>query len=753
MSFNFKFIGEIGKIHEVILGVNKDAVNDLLVDEILNTLGYNRKLDADIQKLYGDKFDWRINNGSTSILIKTYTTKQTLSEISEEFNVNVDIIIRTNGKELGIANNNVERIIDLTNISEKEMEMLGYLTKDGFDLLKLTEKINDPSINIEEIIRSKEVIELIVEKTGESNEHVLEAINELFKQTEIRAEQEQIGKDFKDELELKLNKSEEKIVQLQKEIEDIKNVGTAVGVGQGGQSDAEFRNQIAKLHRENTEKDDKILKLAKEIKELTDKKENKGKDNKKYATELIDTIEDEDDIPRAYVGVINKQLFQEESLKKYVGICLEKLYDIEGFNIMPILFDGDIFKITDKNITGADSDFMINTKRYWIDIQEETEESILSKLKTLFNRYESVVYEYKTIGKIENAIGVEVEELEYDPKGKTNLQVKYINLSDVMWNDNATDISIISVKVGQRRYIINRELPLNYQLIEIIDAILTNSDDLEESAKILMRHNYKGVSFAIKPNDGSVAPLPFSKLGVGTIESAGMMIPIISSIVNMTALDKNTIEFTLELQVNNQDDIIKYSINNPIMKLTDNEGAINLTGVGESVVISGNITDLALMNQYTDKIYYNLIRKAHAVKSKQMQDQLDTPDGRVRSFEAIISRYKGSVEELANALGNVMDNEESNKYKIMSLNPNEVTQDRIEINIEGQTIHISELTAAELTFTLIRLHIYINKNKSIGVQVEVDMGGLEFYNTKYETTNALKMLTTKTVCGYINNRI
>ena len=45
------------------------------------------------------------------------------------------------------------------------------------------------------------------------------------------------------------------------------------------------------------------------------------------------------------MGVVNNKLFQEDSLRRFVGICIEKLYELESFNIMPLLFDGDVFKI------------------------------------------------------------------------------------------------------------------------------------------------------------------------------------------------------------------------------------------------------------------------------------------------------------------------------------------------------------------------------------------------------------------------
>ena len=89
---------------------------------------------------------------------------------------------------------------------------------------------------------------------------------------------------------------------------------------------------------------------------------------------LLAEVEDDIELPRSYVGVVNSNLFQEDSLNRFVGHSIEKLYEVEGFNIMPLIFDGDLFKIKQN---GNRVDFLINTKEYEVNLEDETEDSVL----------------------------------------------------------------------------------------------------------------------------------------------------------------------------------------------------------------------------------------------------------------------------------------------------------------------------------------------------------------------------------------
>lgn len=796
MEISFEFLKETIEVNKNIMVDNADATNDMLVDDILLELGYNRKRDINVKRLYNEELDWNILNKGKEIFVKVIPYNEEV-ELDNE-TIDGDIYIKTNGIKLGIAIKGGNKVVyvDLRHLSAADRELLNHLSKEGFNY-ELLEEITKHKLLTADEVKSilseeenmREIYNIVITKadadnTVENFETVKSVINSTGKVAVAQAEQD--NKEL-DRIKSELDNANTTIVGLRSEIEQLKvkqeQERLNEGVNIGSEKEMQYRKQIEKLHTEKSEQQDEIARLNDIITELNNKINNDKSNIQKQAYELINAIEDDPELPRSYVGVVNNKLFQEDSLRRFVGICIEKLYELESFNIMPLLFDGDVFKIKQN---GEQADFLINTKEYEINLEDETEETVLLKLKTLFNKFSNIAFECKTIGTY-----VEPEEFEeyddelidgeYDEVGvdtsesfddgletkvldgeqaiegdnsdedyiKTSLVVKIAKLSEVVWNDNIKNIVLKGIAVGNKKYKIDSEESINKQLIQVIDVLLTNTPNFDDSIKTLMQKDFNGVSIAIKESGQNLIGIPFSRVGIDDIESISMIVPIINEIISSLNVNVTTVELFMEADIPSDSPLNKYAVDFGEITEYTNEHECTMTGNTKSMVISGNITDMTLLNSSVTEMYNRVLAKCLAVKTNYLQERLDTVEGRITTFETIFDGFRGDKLSLANALGTIIGTD----IKIMSTDESEVSADHYEIQLSGKTVYVSELSAFELTFTLIRLHSYINKNKSIGIQVEIDLGAYDFYKDKLVTTNTRQALSVYTIINYIKTRL
>lgn len=793
MEISFEFLKETIEITKNIMVDNVDATNDMLVDDILLELGYNRKRDINVKRLYNEELDWNIINEGKEIFVKVIPYNEEV-ELDNE-TIDGDIYIKTNGIKLGIAIKGGNKVVyvDLRHLSVADRELLNHLSKEGFNY-ELLEEITKHKLLTADEVKSilseeenmREIYNIVITKAGADNtvenfETVKSVINSAWEVAVAQAEQD--NKEL-DRIKSELDNANTTIVGLRSEIEQLKvkqeQERLNEGVNIGSEKEMQYRKQIEKLHTEKSEQQDEIARLKDIINELNNKINNDKSNIQKQAYELINAIEDDPELPRSYVGVVNNKLFQEDSLRRFVGICIEKLYELESFNIMPLLFDGDVFKIKQN---GEQVDFLINTKGYEINLEDETEETVLLKLKALFNKFSNIAFECKTIGTYvepseddDELIDGEYDEVGVDTsesfddglelKGldgeqaiegdnsdedyiKTSLVVKIAKLSEVVWNDNIKNIVLKGIAVGNKKYKIDSEESINKQLIQVIDVLLTNTPNFDDSIKTLMQKDFKGVSIAIKESGQSLIGIPFSRVGIDDIESISMIVPIINEIISSLNVNVTTVELFMEADIPSDSPLNKYAVDFGEITEYTNEHECTMTGNTKSMVISGNITDMTLLNSSVTEMYNRVLARCLAVKTNYLQERLDTVDGRITTFETIFDGFRGDKLRLANALGTIIGTD----IKIMSTDESEVSADHYEIQLSGKTVYVSEISAFELTFTLIRLHSYINKNKSIGIQVEIDLGAYDFYKDKLVTTNTRQALSVYTIINYIKTRL
>lgn len=179
------------------------------------------------------------------------------------------------------------------------------------------------------------------------------------------------------------------------ELDALKNKANEVVADVASLEESDYRNKIAELIEKNQKLEVELQSTKEELDELKRKQEGAEDEKVVMARQLLEAVEDNVELQRTYVGVVDTKLFQINDLPRFVGTCLQELYSVVSFDLMHLLFDGDIFKVIQPAVRG---DLMINTKTYDINVDGLTENEVISKLKMLFSKFPHVVFMCKAIG-------------------------------------------------------------------------------------------------------------------------------------------------------------------------------------------------------------------------------------------------------------------------------------------------------------------------------------------------------------------
>lgn len=212
-----------------------------------------------------------------------------------------------------------------------------------------------------------------------------------------------VGQSDTSELQQRIDEQASEISKLEQELHRAKeqlaaNAAVTASTGKSGFSASEeeaYRRRVSDLLSQVQELQQELQNTNDELEKLRKEKEGAEDERVVMARQLLEAVEDNPDLNRTYIGVVNSKLFQIGDLPRFIGTCLQELYAAVSFKLMPLLFDGDIFKTVQPAVRG---DMMINTKRYDIDIDGYTEEELINKLKVLFAQFEDVVFMCKAIG-------------------------------------------------------------------------------------------------------------------------------------------------------------------------------------------------------------------------------------------------------------------------------------------------------------------------------------------------------------------
>ena len=381
-----------------------------LESELQSTNEQLKAKDEEIKQLqeHPEAEDAKAQAGDTEATKQLETLESSISKLEQKRG-----LLETEIAELENKKQSVEQAISELDNQEKSIEQQKSVL--STEIAGLSSKKEALSSELNQLSTKKEELEGQITELEQKSSNI---------ETSAQTNQEL------EDLRAKAAQQEQEIESLNKKLSDAANAAsTMVQTSDGGEDTSELHKLIDQLREENERlhaeskqdmyKDlkfetegayrEKIAAMSSEIQKLTaglqDYKDKfdeierikAGQEDERIVLgrTLLEAVEENLDLQRTYVGVVDSKLFQVQDATKFVGTCLQELYNVVQFDLMQILFDGDVFKIVQPAVRG---DLMINTKKYDIDLGGFSEADIINRLKAVFNKFPNVVFMCKTIG-------------------------------------------------------------------------------------------------------------------------------------------------------------------------------------------------------------------------------------------------------------------------------------------------------------------------------------------------------------------
>jgi len=567
MGKRFKEVAEIVEINREEMVLNKELTEDLVAEDILLNLGYNRKRDRDVRKQNNGKLDYIIYvEGKMRIGMSVFGLGEEIVDsdkyqdiLKEYAQSRLSVIIFTDGENIIVNkyNKNTSWYSIILSMSihsettEQENKILGYIEKGKLDVNALDGfiKVMPKEGEVEAIINSKvkEIAEIINQSLGNKYnitdienivlanissvenkkandiqtqdtddnrinvmetelEQAIENANSKEAQlkerdTELIALKDEIGRlqNIVEELkgQVEASKEDKEIIDILKkriESEEARNrelhsnmqtiieekddeIQRLKTEGYGNSSTNEnidevekYREQIRELHSKISKIEDERDKAIEKMAEIQKEVESMQGAELKKAERLLDLIEDNTEDERTYVAVINEEITQYDEIHTFIGRCLQKLYELKGFEASQYIFNGDVYHIVTES---KYNDLVMGNKTYDINLLSKSEDTELNKLRMVFSKFEDIAFVCKKIGKLTKPIDsrYNVEGHDEDEVGLEPIDIDE-RLGEPLDNDMvAIDDSDVSN---------DREIEENEDLEELEEDSIDFGDSLSE---------------------------------------------------------------------------------------------------------------------------------------------------------------------------------------------------------------------------------------------------------------------------------
>lgn len=389
MAFNIKELSETLKYNYSDISDNRALTNEFMVGDILVELGYNKKRDRSVKRLYGQELDWEVEGTlGITLAVKTLMIDEGFPEdviktaMGSAKDKNAEILLVTNGEIIKIFKlksdkseykllKNIDINKNLDDSGEKIIDAISKNTLDMNYLLELADKESMTSSELRELIlnRADELVIIILTTLG---------------------------------LDVDANKTACLDILTSSNTVGVTAAPTASNSGDTSElyeEIAAYREQIQKLTVDLATATNEVSELKVKLTEAENEINNMSGVERKRAQELLGVIEDSEDMDRHYVAVINTELLQFEDIHTFAGRVLQKLYEIKSYLASQFIFNGEIFTLVQPAVR---NDLVMNNKTYDLEFGNQSEDEILNKLRITLSHFDDVIFECKKIGRIKS---------------------------------------------------------------------------------------------------------------------------------------------------------------------------------------------------------------------------------------------------------------------------------------------------------------------------------------------------------------
>lgn len=281
MKLNIDEFKETIEINKDDLENNKAIVNELIVDDLLITLGYNKKKDRAVKRVYDGLVDWEIIYSNYKLAVVTFSAS---TEINAETYADAanfcaearySILLVVNGLRVKVLRFNKEtmtytEVSDISLVDETDdlqTSVLDAISKDGFNMEFIDALLKPKTVTVDELVEAldshkQELTESFATFCDTEIDSVVDATEEVF--SRIHNEVKETASASVDTAEENVEATEEdagvdteKVAELEATIENLQSELTSTR-----ESLAELQDE----HKKSLEEYAETLKVLEETK-------------------------------------------------------------------------------------------------------------------------------------------------------------------------------------------------------------------------------------------------------------------------------------------------------------------------------------------------------------------------------------------------------------------------------------------------------------------------------------------------------
>ena len=259
-----EYISELkSTIENNITDLMEDAavVNELVVSDLMIYLGYNRRKDKNVKRVFNKGVDWEIIGDSYKLgVITTKLEEDSIETLEEDFSYksgqiskDYNILMITNGRYIRLyiydeENQSYVEIayIDICEYNDSNDEILDAISKDGFNIDVLNKILASQSISAEDIREMlvnhrEEIISFISSLKDIKESKIAEAYDKFLSDFNSNCIEQSEEEDVRV---INVNLSKEESEKSEKAVKDLENANKRI---------LELEEKVAALEKENEE--------------------------------------------------------------------------------------------------------------------------------------------------------------------------------------------------------------------------------------------------------------------------------------------------------------------------------------------------------------------------------------------------------------------------------------------------------------------------------------------------------------------
>lgn len=741
---------------------SSQLTNELIVDDLILGLGYNKKRDHNVLRIFDKPFDWEIAVSGCKLAIKVFSlSTENLALDTEALDYieanNIEIIVATNGKKLQLMGESEYTINLLGELKQTDYEVLAALSKDTFNKEFLE------SLGKAKTITEEEMVDIFIQSK-----------EQLASVLESRANELQSGKAGAAE-------------QAEKLISRIENSLISKNVDVASEAFEELRNQVKELTAKNNEDITTIQSLQITIDELNAKIKETSGESRRKALEILSLIDDSNNAKRSYVAVINDEIIQYSQLHTFVGKVLQTLYYIKSFEAQPFIFNGDVFTLESDGASIKHNDLIINNRAYDVVVTNNQEDEVIQKLKTIFSHFDDIVFEVKKTGNLfveqntgisDEVAGIErtdeneeeaeeesVESIEETEPGaeefESHLLVSQLKAIDtLLWSEEEVEISNIRfIGSNTSSFIINdgsnADMTLEQILAKCIDAVISISESEQEQQTVLKlkQKNLELVSDLIKPYSEEYKDclrINGTRYVITEIPDVKKLISILENMCKTLEINTDSIFVYMDAMTSSEAILNDYGfeieqvpISNSTLYAENEQPEIG------TAILRGDMFNNILISRNSLQIHKDILKRTLAVKTKYVSrliDYANQEDELKQIVSAMIAEAEKQGKEVLKCNTGYVVGEQ---YKLLSDNKEEVGEEALEIEVGNEVYYLAHLDDWQIAESLIKMHVALFNNTSIAVKEQIDADAINYYGSEFLTSEPSTSLAIQSFVRYV----